>query len=122
MRARTPPDTPVNIAQAVQQKGGGSAMPANEPPLQPDRALVPTKPELDDGAVLLEGELACARLKKSPAMADWLAVGKALLVLRKQATQEVGAYKGKSQCPPRRSPARLLPRGSKEPLKTGERA
>jgi hypothetical protein len=95
MHAGTPPDTPPSLVQAVQRKGGGAPLTPAEPRSQPDQALVPTETELDDGAVILEGELAAARLKKSIAMADWIAVGRALLVLRRQATQEAGAYKGR---------------------------
>jgi hypothetical protein len=79
-------------------KGGPpppAALAHHEPPPEPARHPTPHCPaQPDDGAVVLEGELAWKRLRAAPTMADWVAVGKALLVLRKQAVAEAGAYKG----------------------------
>jgi hypothetical protein len=62
-----------------------------------------------DCAVVLEGELAWKRLRAAPTMTDWVAVGKALLVLRKQAVAEAGALQGHQILEMQRGASRQTP-------------
>jgi hypothetical protein len=78
------PNTTSGVASMI-SKGGTTA---------PSTQVTSTQAELDDGVALLEGEIAWKRLRSSSTLSDWCAVGRALLVLRKQATEEVGNYKG----------------------------
>jgi hypothetical protein len=87
---------PTDIGSMI-SNGGQPSLAAwhNEPPPEPAPPLTLKSPsQLEDGAVVFEGELAWKRLRAAPTMADWLAVGKALLLLRKQAVAQAGTYKG----------------------------
>jgi hypothetical protein len=88
---------PTDIGSTI--SNGGRPPPAalahHEPTRELARPPTPHCPaQLDDGALVLAGELAWKRLRAAPTMSDWVAVGKALLVLRKQAVAEAGAYNG----------------------------
>jgi hypothetical protein len=71
-----------------------SFLPVGIEPL-PATEIVPRTCEADlsDGVILLEGELAAQRLKKSTTAQDWIAVGKALNVLSQQAMAETHMHK-----------------------------
>jgi hypothetical protein len=71
-----------------------SAPPTEPPAPEPTLPLVPLSPVHDDGAVIIEGEIAWQRLRTSPTLPDWLAVGRALLMLRKRAIEQAGSYRG----------------------------
>jgi len=89
---------PVTVSQGGAGPKGTTQqllIPLPPQPPAPDPSPSPmTQAEANAAALLLEGEIAWQRLRSSPMLQDWLAVGRALLILRGQAVAQSGCYKG----------------------------
>jgi hypothetical protein len=70
-----------------------------------------TETRLKDDEVIAEGEAALRRIRGALPMTDWLAIGRALLVLRKRAMQETDAERPRGIFYVRRNSALLRQHG-----------
>jgi hypothetical protein len=88
------------VSQGGQGPKGSAAthllVPVVEPTLpEPEPEPAPaTQTEINDAALLLDGEIAWQQLKQANSLEKWFRVGKALLILRRLATEQAGCYKG----------------------------